>query len=203
MQAVRQRRTSQDNSRGMAAPNRASALRAGLRIGLLIAGLAGLAGWAAATAATVIRITVGTTTRLANLDTELSGWERHGPALLVVRAFALVMLFGAFRGARPAMLAVVACGVAALVVALGLDLPHLDDTGQVGRLYTDASAGPEVGFWLEVAGGVLLVVCGGALFVVTRRSGNRPPVPARPYQRPLGAGVSDETGESRGASSRG
>jgi hypothetical protein len=201
MQAVRQRRTSEDNSRGMAAPNRASALPTGLRIGLLIAGLAGVAALAAATAATVIRITVGTTTRLANLDTELSGWERHGPALLVVGAFALVMLFGALRGARPAMLAVVACGLAALVVALGLDLPHLDDTGQVGRLYTDASAGPEIGFWLEVAGGMLLVVCGGGLLAAVSRVGD--PVPAQPNQRPLGAGVSGETGESRGASSRG
>src|SRR3954463_7588949 len=174
----------------MAAPNRASALPTGLRIGPLIAGLAGVGALAAATAATVIRITVGTTTRLANLDTELSGWERHGPALLVIGAFALVMLVGAVRGARPAMLAVAACGVAALVVALGLDLPHLDDTGQVGRLYTDAFAGPEVGFWLEVAGGVLLAVCGGGLFGLAPRSGTRPPVPARAYQRPLGAGVS-------------
>src|SRR3954453_3569972 len=199
MQAVRQRRTSQDNSRGM----RPSDPPNGLRGGLVVAGPAGVAALVLVTFSTVIRITVGTTTRLANLDTELTGWERHGPALLVIGAFALVMLAGALRGARPAMVAVFACGLGALVVALGLDLPHLDDTGQVGRLYTDASAGPEVGFWLEVAGGVLLVVCGGALFVVTRRSGNRPPVPARPYQRPLGAGVSDETGESRGASSRG
>jgi hypothetical protein len=183
MQAVRQRRTIEDNSRGMAAPNRASALPTGLRIGLLIAGLAGVAALAAATAATVIRITVGTTTRLANLDTELSGWERHGPALLVIGAFALVMLLGAIRGARPAMAAVVACGLAALVVALGLDLPHLDDTGQVGRLYTDASAGPEVGFLLEVLGGVLLVGCGGGLLALARRAANRQPVPARPYQR--------------------
>src|SRR3954449_2225223 len=170
MQAVRQRRTSGDNSRGMAAPNRASALPAGLPLALALAGLAGVAALAAATAATVIRITVGTTTRLANLDTELSGWDRHGPALLVIGAFALVMLLGALRGARPAMLAVAACGLAALVVALGLDLPHLDDTGQVGRLYTDASAGPEAGFWLEVCGGALLVVCGGGLFVLARRS---------------------------------
>jgi hypothetical protein len=193
MRAVRQRRTRKDNSRAMAAPNRARRLPTGLRIGLLIAGLAGVVALAGATAATVIRITVGTTTRLANLDTELSGWERHGPALLVVGAFALVMLVGAARGARPAMVAVLACGVAALVIALGLDLPHLDDTGQVGRLYTDASAGPEAGFWLEVLGGVLLVAAGGGLLAASRSM--RPdPVPAQPYQRPLGAGLGDETG---------
>src|SRR3954452_17817019 len=195
MQAVRQRRTSQDNSRGMRPPDRVIDRPNGLRGGLVVAGLAGVAALVLATFSTVIRITVGTTTRLANLDTELTGWERHGPALLVIGAFALVMLVGALRGARPAMLAVVACGLAALVVALGLDLPHLDDTGQVGRLYTDAFAGPEAGFWLEVCGGALLVVCGGGLFGVGRLSRTRPPLPARPYQRPLGAGVSDETGD--------
>jgi hypothetical protein len=170
MQAVRQRRTREHDSRAMPAPNRATELPRGTRFALALAGLAGVAALAAATAATVIRITVGTTTRLANLDTELSGWERHGPALLVIAAFALVMVLGALRGAPPAAVAVFACGLAALVVALGLDLPHLDDTGQVGRLYTDASAGPEVGFWLELLGGVLLVACGSGLLLAARRS---------------------------------
>ena len=173
MQAVRQRRTSQDNSRAMRPPKRATRLSSGLVPALALAGVVGVAALAGATVSTVIRITVGTTTRLANLDTELSGWERHGPALLVIGAFALVMLLGAARGARPAMVAVFACGLAALVVALGLDLPHLDDTGQVGRLYTDASAGPRVGFWLEAAGGALLALCGAGLLFVDRQ----------PYQR--------------------
>jgi hypothetical protein len=38
-----------------------------------------------ATFSTVIRITVGDDDALANLDTELSGWDRHGPALLSSR----------------------------------------------------------------------------------------------------------------------
>jgi hypothetical protein len=133
------------------------------RAGAGAAGLCGVAALAGATASTVIEITVGTTTRLANLDTELSGWDRHGPALLVVAAFALLMLVGALRGARPAMAAVVACGAAALLIALGADAPRLNDTGQVGEFYTDASAGPHAGFWLEVVGGTLLVAAGAAL----------------------------------------
>src|SRR3954468_13927549 len=193
MQAVRQRRTSQDNSRGMPAPKRAIRLPDGVRLGLFAAGLAGVAGLVLATFATVIRITVGTTTRLANLDTSLSGWERHGPALLVVAGLALVMLVGALRGARPAAFAVLVCGVAALVVVLAFDVPHLDDTGQVGQLYSDASAAPGVGFWLELCGGALVAGAGAALLLVNRK----------PYQRPLGAGVSGGTGESRAASSRG
>jgi hypothetical protein len=193
MQAVRQRRTTEDDSRGMPAPNRAIARPAGVRTALTLAALLGVAALVLATWMTVIEITVGTTSRLANLDTSLSGWDRHGPALLVVGAFAFVMLLGTLRGARPAMVAVGVCGVAALVVALGFDVPHLDDTGQVGELYSDASAGPGVGFWLELVGGVLLVGAGVGLLLVDRK----------PYQRPLEAGVSGGTGESRAASSRG
>src|SRR4051812_11545684 len=141
----------------MALPRPAIPHSDAVRAGLLIAGCAGVAALVAATFTTVIRITVGATTRLAALDTHLSGWDRHGPALLVIAAFALVMLVGAVRrGARPAVIAVIVCGAAALLVALAFDAPRLDDTGQVGRLYADASAGPGVGFWLELAGGALL-----------------------------------------------
>src|SRR4051794_22832933 len=174
MQAVRQRQTSQDNSRWMRASKRAIGVPNGVRLGLFAAGAAGVAALVLATFSTVIRITVGTTTRLARLDTSLTGWDRHGPALLVVAGLALVMLVGAFRGARPAMAAVLVCGVAALVVCVAFDVPHLDDTGQVGALYADASAGPAVGFWLELAGGGLLALSGGGLLLLTRRADAAP-----------------------------
>jgi hypothetical protein len=170
MQAVRQRRTRKDNSRGMRASKRAIQLPDGVRAGLVLAGLLGIAALVGATFSTVIRITVGTTTRLANLDTSLSGWERHGPALLVIAGLALVMLVGAARGARPAAIALSVCGVAALVVVLAFDLPHLDDTGQVGQLYSDASAAPGVGFWLELGGGALVAASGAGLLLLARRS---------------------------------
>src|SRR3954453_20401094 len=187
MQAVRQRRTRKDNSRGMRGPKRAIQLPDGVRAGLVLAALLGVAALVGATFSTVIRITVGTTTRLANLDTSLSGWERHGPALLVVAGLALVMLVGAVRGASPAAVAVLACGVAALLVVVAFDVPHLDDTGQVGQLSSDASAAPGAGFWLELCGGALVAGAGAALLLVNRK----------PYQRPLGAGVSGGTGEAR------
>ena len=101
MQAVRQRRTTKDNSRGMALSRPATGRPNAVRAGLAVAGLAGAAALVAATSSTVIEITVGTTTRLASLDTELSGRDRHGPALLVVAAFAVPMLVGAARGRRP------------------------------------------------------------------------------------------------------
>ena len=169
MQAVRQRRTSQDSSRVISARNAAMGRANGLRTGLLVAGLLGVVCLVTATFSPVVEITVGTARRLASLDTELSGWDRHGPALLVIAALAVVMVVGAFRGARPAMAAVLVCGLAALVVALGFDLPALDDTGEVGELYADAVAGPGVGFWLEVGGGALLCVAGAGLLLVDRR----------------------------------
>jgi hypothetical protein len=178
MQAMRQRRASKHDSKVMSrlipAIPRSSALRAGVGA----AGLLGAAALVAATSQTVIAITVGTTSRLANLDTALSGLDRHGPALLVVAAFALVMLVGALRGARPAMVAVVVCGVVALGIAVLADAPHLDDTGQVGELYTDARAAPGVGFWFEVVGGALLVLAGALLLAGGRARRRSAPVAA-------------------------
>ena len=48
-----------------------------------------------ATFATVIEIKVGTTTKVPDHDTHLSGWDRHGPALLVIALFAAAMIAGA------------------------------------------------------------------------------------------------------------
>jgi len=73
---------------------------------------------------------------------------------------------------RAGLLVAGLAGVAALVAAT------LATIIQVGRLYTDATAGPELGFWLELAGGVSLVVAGLGLSLVNQ-----------PYQRSLGAGV--------------
>src|SRR4051812_38835994 len=101
MQGVRQLRTTSHDSKEMSAFSPAIPRSAGLRRAAALAGVAGAAMLAVATFGTVIAITVGSTSRLANLDTALSGWDRHGPALLVVAGFALVMLLGAVRGARP------------------------------------------------------------------------------------------------------
>jgi hypothetical protein len=46
----------------------------------------------------------------------------------------------------------------------------------VGRLYTDASARPQAGFWLELAGGALLLVAGlGLLRASASRSSSAEP----------------------------
>ncbi len=116
-----------------------------------------------ATFTTVIEIKVGTTTRLPGRDTHLSGWDRHGPALVIVAAFAAAMVAGALRGARPAMIALAVLGLAALLIAVVGDVPDLNETGFIGEVYEDAAAGPEAGFYLETLGGVLLLASGGLM----------------------------------------
>jgi hypothetical protein len=138
-----------------------------LRAALAATALAGALLLVVATVSTIIGITVGTTSRLASIDTELSGADRHGPALVLLAAFAVVLIAGALRGARPAMAALVVCGIAALLISLIGDLPHVNDTGQVGVLYSDARAAPRFGYYAETLGGILLVIAGGVMLLAS------------------------------------
>jgi hypothetical protein len=138
-----------------------------VRLALVVAALAGAACLVAATFATVIEIRVGTTTRIPGQDTHLSGLDRHGPALLVIAAFAAIMAVGAMRPARPAAIAVAALGLAALLIALVGDVPDLHATGFIGVAYEDATAGPKSGFYLEALGALLLLAAGALLAALT------------------------------------
>jgi hypothetical protein len=141
-----------------------------LRIGLAALGATGAALLVATTFLAVIEIVVGGTSRLAEADTRLTGWERHGPALLVLGAFAAVLVVGAARGARPATAALGACGLAALGLVLAGDLPDLDETGLIGALYSEADASPGPGWYTEIAGAVLLVVAAAGLLLTEMRA---------------------------------
>jgi hypothetical protein len=144
-----------------------------IRIALLVAAVAGGVCLIIATFSTIIEITVGTTSKIADRDTHLSGWDRHSLALLLIGGFALVMTVGAWRGARPAMAAVAVAGIAALLIALLGDLPDVHKTGVIGQLYDNAHANPKTGYYLETLGGVLLLLGGGGLLLLTGGSRER------------------------------
>ena len=93
------------------------------------------------------------------------GWRNHGFAMLLLGLAAIPMLLGALRGARPAMYALAAIGIIALVVALTVDLPNATDEGLFGEQYDDAEAKPAAGFFVETLGGVLLLASGGLLLL--------------------------------------
>jgi hypothetical protein len=157
-----------------------------LRLGLLAAATAGVICLLLATFATVIEIKVGTTTKIPDHDTHLSGWDRHGPALLIIAAFASAMIVGAWRGARPAMGALAVLGLAALLIAVISDVPDLNETGFIGQVYEDAAAGPKAGFYLETLGAVLLLASGGLMFALPS-PGAAPAPRARERERPADA----------------
>ena len=117
----------------------------------------------------------------------ISGGSHHAYALLILGIFALPMAYGATRGgSRPAMAALAAVGVVALVIMLAVDLPDIHKTGVIGQRFTDASASPKAGFYLETLGGFLLLIAGSAGLILSSptRSAGSPPRPRPPDTAP-------------------
>ncbi|MDQ3632646.1 MAG: hypothetical protein M3417_15525 [Actinomycetota bacterium] len=111
----------------------------------------------------VVEIRVLTTSELAGQDTRVSGGDLHGIALVLVAAVAMLMLAAALRGSRPAMVAVSLTGLLALGLIAVLDVPELDNTGQVALSYENVSADASAGFYYETLGAVLLLLAGTGL----------------------------------------
>lgn len=92
---------------------------------------------------------------------DLSGFERHGGALvllaLVAAAAALVMARGAHA---PAGGVLVVVGAVALGIALIGDLPETNETGALGLNFEGATASAGLGFYLELTGSVLCILAG-------------------------------------------
>jgi hypothetical protein len=129
---------------------------------------AGVALLVVAEFSVVVRVVVG------SLETErrtVTGHANHGWALLVVAVAAVPMMLGAVRGARAAAGALVALGLAVLVVALAVDLPKTRESGQLpeSTSFEDARAQAGPGLKLELAGGVALMLAGGLFFVAGSR----------------------------------
>jgi hypothetical protein len=130
------------------------------RYGLLVLPLVACVLLVIAEFSTLYEITIITVTA----DT-VGGGGHHGFALLVIALAAAAMTVGAVRGgSRPAALALMILAVVALAVVLAIDLPDLDETGPYGRNYEQAVAQAGIGFYLETAGAVLLVI--GAVLVL-------------------------------------
>jgi hypothetical protein len=104
------------------------------------------------------------TTGQATLEAQgFAGGRKLAMVLLAVAAVAMAL--GALRRARPAMAALAAIGVVILVIAFTIDLPDALDEGLYGERYEAAEAKPATGFFVETAGGMLLVLSGGLLLL--------------------------------------
>ena len=90
-----------------------------------------------------------------------SGGDAHHHVFWLLAAAVLVFGFGAAVGrSRPAGAAMVACGVAVLVVALAFDAPKLDGLRGLDAQYTQVRAHTGSAFWLELVGGAVAVAAG-------------------------------------------
>ncbi|HEY8584468.1 MAG TPA: hypothetical protein VIL49_16030 [Capillimicrobium sp.] len=119
----------------------------------LILGLAGAALLALTEVTTVIEIRA----RAVVLETQ-TGADRHSWALLVLGVAALPLTWAAaVLRSRPAMIALAAIGLVALLFWAVGDLPDSDETGAYGIRYEDASAAAGSGLWLELLGGAALL----------------------------------------------
>jgi hypothetical protein len=117
-------------------------------------------------------------------NSERTGFDQNSGAMLILGLLAVPMLVGAALGpSRPAMVAVAAIGVIALLIALLGDLPDVTKTGTIFReRYEDATAQAQIGFTFEWLGAVLLILSAGLLLVDD--FGGRSVAAERPVEQP-------------------
>jgi hypothetical protein len=116
-------------------------------------------------------------------DSERTGFDQNSGAMLILGLVAVPMLVGAALGpSRPAMVAVAAIGVIALLIALLGDLPDVTKTGTIFReRYEDAKAQPRIGFTFEWLGAGLLILSAGLLLLAD--FGGRSAAAERPVEQ--------------------
>ena len=107
----------------------------------------------------------------------VSSQDQHGWAMLVLAVVALVALVVLLWGqideetrtgtvVQTAAAALAVTGLIALLIFLVIDLPDANRIGALGNetgSFLDARAVPQLGFWLELIGSLLIFGCGGTL----------------------------------------
>lgn len=154
-----------------------------------------IAAAALALAASELMTTFALTPPGGDSLSEQLGGGRHGYAMLLLAAFALVTLAVAVAtGQRAAAWATAGFGIAALVLFLIIDLPDAGDRGDIGGGelgLTTVEVVPRPGFWLEAAAALTLALAGIAfaaqntterqalrrLWASRRRHGSEPSAP--------------------------
>jgi hypothetical protein len=138
---------------------------------LFAAGIIGAVLLVVATFTTVIEIKGSSGAGGSVFDANLSGYDRHSIALVLLAAFSVALLLLAPTDAWPTMAALAACGAVTLGIVLLGDARHIHDTGEVGRLFDRAVAGAGTGFYLESLGGALVLLAGGGLLLLRNPGG--------------------------------
>ncbi|HMT06341.1 MAG: hypothetical protein KDB48_02335 [Solirubrobacterales bacterium] len=94
--------------------------------------------------------------------------SKHGALTAIIGlASAIALVFAVATGSRSALIVMVGLGVAVIMIFLIVDVPDIGSTGMfntptAGNI--DATGKAEAGLWLELIGGVIIVLAGLALF---------------------------------------
>jgi len=103
--------------------------------------------------------------------TEQVASDRHGYAMLILAVFAIAsVVIAIFTGQRIAALAAAGFGVAALILFLVIDLPDVNELGDIEDPafgLATAKAVPQTGFWLEAIAAVTLGLASVAYATLT------------------------------------
>ena len=102
----------------------------------------------------------------------------HAWAPIPLALAAIVLAYAVYRtGNRTALAALVALGVATLLITLIGDLPDAHSSGLVGSSangYVQATSSPSAGLYMETLGAISLIVAGGiGLLMSPPRTGRR------------------------------
>ena len=105
--------------------------------------------------------------QLGNVIATVDLLEKHGViTALFGLAAAIAVVFAVATGSRGAAIVVIGLGVAVILVFLIVDVPDIGNTGMYdtpGAGNLDATGKASSGLWLELTGGVILVLSGIAL----------------------------------------
>ena len=94
----------------------------------------------------------------------------HGVLTAIIGlAAAVALVFAVATGSRSALIAMIGMGAAVILIFLIVDVPDIGSTGMfntptAGNL--DATGEAQAGLWLELLGGVILVLAGIALMTL-------------------------------------
>jgi hypothetical protein len=138
------------------------AFSAALRAGVLAAALLGALLLVVAEFTTLFTVhTAGASEPIKSVST--GSHDSYG--LIPVALLAVVLAWAATStGNRWALVALVAVGIAALVIALVGDLPDAQAKGTIGSVqsgFKSATANPSAGLYLETLGAIVLMIAGG------------------------------------------
>ena len=135
---------------------------AALRVGVLAAALLGALLLVVAEFTTLFTVhTVGVSGPIKSVGTG----SHNSYGLILVAVLAVVLAWAAVStGNRWALVALVAVGIAALLIALVGDLPDAQAKGTIGTVqsgFKSATDKPSAGLYLETLGAIVLMIAGG------------------------------------------